>query len=618
MQPSQRSPKVTHIKRTGSLMLSMLLLVIIQLVGVGARAQIPVDLQPESSEKKEGERAKSVVRGRVLYEDTNRPVRRVRVVLLDLEGKGGMEKNSVTDERGEFRIKEVPAGNYIVMVDAPGIITPISLIDMDENVDRATTLIQIKKESEQVSVNGTDNAEVQVRARRGGVITGKVTYADGDPAINAQITILRKRDGRLARFILGLSPSGILFRTDDRGVYRIAGLPPGEYVVGASEANLSDETRDGLAWTMDTFANSNLSVSYYQNETNLRQATAVKVEAGQEVNEVNVSLIDRARHNLSGTVMARQGRTPVRARINILAKSDSVVPFYNTGPGTQSDAEGRWAFSNVPDGTYILTVEPVLFADNEEEMDEEDEGQARPTSSARPKQPSLVRKQQEVTVSGGDLSGVLIELGEGGRVAGTIFMEGSKEIPQNVGILLSTPDGKPLLEKFTYAAGTGAFELDSVPPGEFYLSITPPATNFYVKSIMAGGVDLLRESIKVGPGTNINNIRITLSSEMATLTGRVVSASDQKPVRGATVLLVPSDPARWRFSGIYLFGTADANGSFTIMGAPGTYLLIPISNADLMRGVNEAFIRARAADARQVTLQGGGRETVELTAPAQP
>jgi hypothetical protein len=564
--------------------------------------------------------AKSIVRGRVIYEDTNRPVRRARILLLRSDGGGGMEKGGVTDERGEFIVKDVAAGGYFVMVESPGIISPISSLELDDATNERTALVALRKEFDEYSVNGTNSINVQIRARRGGVITGRVTYADGDPATSAQIVILRKKDNRLVRFITGFSPSNMLaLKTDDRGIYRIAGLPPGEYVLGAAEANARGDVREDF---MGVLGGGSFSVSYYQNETSVRRATTLKLEAGQEASEINITLIDRPFYTISGTVVARQGRAPVRAHLTLQSKNEgSGLPFMDTGASSTTDEQGRWTFADIPDGTYVIKVEPAMDTSEEEIQEtstvtDEERGPGRVTTTM-PKRPSLVARQQELTVSGADLSGVTIELSEGGRLQGTIIVEGNdKQFPPGFNALLTPRDGSAALDRYGIVQPGGTFMIDKIPPGEFYLSIQQLSDKFYLKSITAGGTDLMREPFRMGSGTSVDNVRITISSEIATLQGRVISPADGKGVRGRVVLLVSSDPARWRFSGSFVPAVTDTGGDFKITAAPGSYLVITLGAGESLQSVNEAFLRTRAAGAKVVTLQPNGRETIELEAPS--
>jgi hypothetical protein len=570
-----------------------------------------------TQEQKTDAPAKSIVRGRVIYDDTNRPVRRARVILLKTDGGGGMDKTGATNERGEFEVKALPAGDYFIMVDSPGIITPLSSIDLYEGMNEKAALLSISKEFEKISVNGTNSVNVQVRARRGGVVSGRVTYSDGDPAIGAQIIIMRKKDNNLARFMTGFSPTTLILRTDDRGVYRIAGLPPGDYVLGASETNMNGDARDEYAG-MNFFGNTNLTVSYYQNETSRRLATPVKVVSGQEANDINITLIDRATYSVTGTVVSRQGRAGVRAHLTIQNKSEmSGLPFMDSGPTADSDEQGRWTFTNIPDGTYVITAEPVYYGTSADMVTTDEEGETRtPATTPAPPKPALVARRQEVTISGGDLSNVVIEVSEGGMVRGTLSVEsGDKKVPQGMTVALSARNGDTSSDRYGYVQPSGEFVIDRVPPGEFLLNMSVTSDKLYVKSITAGGTDLMRDALKIGSGATVENVRIILSSDVGTIQGRVVSSTDKKGVPRLGVLAVPSDPGRWRLPSSYLLSATDAEGAFKIACAPGSYLVIALGEGEDVRLVNEAFIKARAAAARSVTVQANASETVELVAP---
>jgi hypothetical protein len=60
----------------------------------------------------------------------------------------------------------------------------------------------------------------------------------------------------------------------------------------------------------------------------------------------------------------------------------------------------------------------------------------------------------------------------------------------------------------------------------------------------------------------------------------------------------------------------ESDGTFKITSAPGSYLVMLLREGESLRAVNEAFVRARSAGAKAVTLQPNGRETIELVAPA--
>jgi hypothetical protein len=82
------------------------------------------EARPESLPEKTPE---ARIRGRVIYEDSGKPVRRAEIVLLsasDLTPE--YYTKSQTDGNSEFVMSHVPAGSYYPMIDVPGILNPAS------------------------------------------------------------------------------------------------------------------------------------------------------------------------------------------------------------------------------------------------------------------------------------------------------------------------------------------------------------------------------------------------------------------------------------------------------------------------------------------------------------
>lgn len=571
--------------------------------------------------------AKSIVRGRAVYDDTNRPVRRSRVLLLDM-GSRGAQRTGMTNGSGEFQIKDVPAGNYVVMIDAAGIITPVSFIDLEDAAAEKINLEEIKKNFDEVIVDGTNTANVKVRARRGGAVSGRVTYADGDPAINVRVNIMRKKDGKAVRFITNMNPSALLgIQTDDRGMYRIAGLPPGEYILSASETidHTGDASaRDDYMGMGQMFGAGSLVVTYYQGTTKSGDATAIQVDAGQESNEVNISLLDRGLHTLSGTVVARHDRSPLKfARLTIASKdgaANSPFPFV-AGPNTATDEQGRFTLNEIPDGSYTITVEPP-YAGEEVDISSEQEGAGEeepapvPAQTGTPKR-KFTRKVQDVAISGSDITDLTITLSEGAVVSGVVTVEGGRPLPQaETYFMLENVSGERMTGgNQQNVQPDGRFTIDGLPSGAFYPNVSvAPGDKYYVKAMNAGGTDLMQTPLVITESANINNLRIVLSPDAATLSGRTLSANNT-PVSGAQFALIPADPNKWRTRISYLFGNSEGNGSYSVSGAPGEYLIIFLGGTDNPRAVNEAWIQSRAATAPRVTLLPAQRKQMDLTAP---
>ena len=413
--------------RMAALVLASVLVALTLVSGAGAQTE-PGEESADQS-RQGAEPSKSIISGKVVYDDTGRPVRRANVMLVDVVNMqpAADKYTTATDGGGKFRIKNVAAGSYLVMVDAPGVLTPLAFMNVEEN--RAPTpadLTAARKNFEEVVVDGTNEAKVEVRARRGGAISGKVTYRDGDAAINVMISVVRKKGDGGSRFLSGFNPGSLLgMHTDDRGMYRIAGLPPGEYLVSAAESNTNIEESDektppghGIDKFMrDLFTSDALAVTYYGDTKTARDATVVRIEPGVEESDINITLIEHPSFVVGGTLASRRDHRPLyRATLKLRSKEDygGIFPTERT---TQTDEQGNWQFKGVPDGTYIINIEPPYQSSASATTDTSN-GSQKPDSTPVPPR-RLSRKQQEVTVSGGDITTLAIELSEGASIAGT-------------------------------------------------------------------------------------------------------------------------------------------------------------------------------------------------------
>ena len=81
------------------------------------------------------------------------------------------------------------------------------------------------------------------------------------------------------------------------------------------------------------------------------------------------------------------------------------------------------------------------------------------------------------------------------------------------------------------------------------------------------------------------------------------------------VALVPAEPGRARRRESHLVGFTNADGSFTVTGAPGEYLVLMWQPRQERVRLTEEYVRANGAKAPRVKLGPGERKAVELTAP---
>ena len=159
----------------------------------------------------------AVIRGRVLTADTGTPVRRARVRAALANNRN--TRLVTTDEQGNFEFRDLAGGRWDVTASKAGFLTmrfgqrrsfeagrPIEIADA-EIMERVNFLLP-----------------------RGSAINGRLLDEFGDPVARARVQALRYQ---LVQGTRRLTPIGQATQSDDRGVFRLYGLMPGEYYVSA-------------------------------------------------------------------------------------------------------------------------------------------------------------------------------------------------------------------------------------------------------------------------------------------------------------------------------------------------------------------------------------------------
>jgi hypothetical protein len=565
------------------------------------------------------------VKGRVVFDDSDRPVRRTQIGLFQLPSSRSTERTSVTDRDGRFVIEDVPTGAYFAMVNSPGIISPLAFMTLtDKGPSENFDLKSIREYCTEIIVDGS-NVNVTVHARRGGAVSGKVTYSDGEPAIDVQVAVIRPNGKKSARVLTGINAAALMsLRTDDRGRYRVAGLPPGEYIVSAAEANTSQNSRRGPdAFFSGLFGSDALLVTYYGGGSLRDDAIKLEVTAGSETSDIDITLLDSTPHTVRGSVIAKLDRVPLAGATLSVRLPDMATWFGGDAQQISTDSEGIWVLDGVPDGTYVLSVEPpsgfpVPGADPNSDITFDDDG--LPLQKNVPTR-KFVRREIEITVSGGDLVVEPIALAEGASISGNVeWPQKADDNSRQYAQITWRYEGESN-ESYNNSTGTSGdeFAVEGIRAGKVYLNANPgygggsTDNDLYVKSITLNGVDLRQKPLTISEGQSIKNVRIVIAQNPAK-GGVKLTDAEGKPVPAKRVAIIPADEGRWLFANDTVTGTTDTRGMFTFTAAPGDYLVIIAAPDDFWPPTPE-IIRQRAATAAHIKLNSGDNQPVAVILP---
>lgn len=557
-------------------------LVALILIGANASAQSETASPPQAPAKSGQNSSRGPnVKGRAVYEDTGQPAARQRVQLVAIEllaNRRGPYRISttITDANGEFTFAHPPAGEYYVVsypADAhvpSAESSPFPLQTGDPAAD-AAKLEQYKKDFPRITVSGDNPVEINLRVKNHhfGSISGRIVSADGTPVASAHVHLLKTGEGGFGYSLIA----------DRDGAYHIRGLPTGEYVVSAAPGDKEPGTQ-GPRTMQGVLGN-----TYYPSTIDPGLSPPVAVSPDLDVSDINITLAPLSLHRVAGTVRGEGDGHPIAGatvRLNKKGGDPTGIDQAMANYFSVTDAQGRWVVNNLPDGEYTIDV--------------------RPTGVLAEKLERFVNKRQDITVGGSDVENLAIEVSLGGRVSGHVTVEQSNEPAPSISIGIGSA--------ITQVEANGEFTVTGVPEGEFPLSVMiRPPNVFYAKSIQVDGADLLCEKLKTRTGTEIKDVRIAIAPA-SILTGRVLSASGRTPLSRVSVMLIPTDP-----SGAPAFsrpnGSTNAQGIFTVSGAPGEYFLVLWSLGEVPPHDVDS-LRKSSPNTMRVTLGPGERKSMDL------
>jgi hypothetical protein len=306
-----------------------------------------------------------LVGGRVFCADTNLPARRASVGLIlasNIEGLhsgnaeipvtpgyGDLTKTSLD---GSFLLSNVPVGTYYILISSAGYVPALAHLypsqqsDLTKGNNPAGDWDAKPPASiQRIVVNAHQTSIVNVSIERGAAIGGTVRYDDGSPASGVLISVLIKSNGNWVYIHLNsFGDEDFHAVTDDRGHFRVSGLPTGKYLIEAESnavGGYSSRSNDSIA-------------VYSGGVTRKEDGVPVEIRADEELLGENIVIPSLTKlHFVRGhLVAAGDGHTLDEGSISILFPADHSV----LAQTEIQEHEKEFIFPNVPEGDYILRV----------------------------------------------------------------------------------------------------------------------------------------------------------------------------------------------------------------------------------------------------------------------
>ncbi|MBP6824637.1 MAG: carboxypeptidase regulatory-like domain-containing protein [Acidobacteria bacterium] len=476
-----------------------------------------------------------------------------------------------TDAEGRYRFMNLPGGKYSVSASSNAF---VSVNGSQDNKSKTVTLD-----------SGESRENVDFTLVRGGVITGQITDAENRPIISQSVQFfsviaipnappqIQRNPGRFNEKM-----------TDDRGVYRIYGLTPGNYIIGAG----GDTHRSSGKHTL----------TFYPDATTDSQAKIITVKAGEEVTGINIRL------GASGKTFVAIGRVTesetgkpvpnVDVSCSMLAIEGQDTGNDGGGSGT-TDKLGNFRITGLKPGKYGAMIQSGWMETTD-----------------------FYNEPASFEITDGDVSGVEIKALRGGTISGVGVIEDSNDpaakskLAQTTIFAYSEPDsgeaqtGQSGSNHQTTLKADGSFLLTGVAPG----NVSIQSYNFRERSLCfmrveRGGAEV-GESFKIAKGEKVTDVRLVFAAGSGVIRGQVQAVSNQQlPSEFLSVqaTLVGNK------TGVSFSGSVDEKGRFTLSDLPtGEYELWLMSYAPNPDGKRTRQTLTK----KRITVATGSEQSVTL------
>lgn len=551
----------------GSTMSSLLFAVM--LVALDAQAQ---------SEPKQSTGPAGSISGRVTLDGKPAP----GVKVLAFKGARQSQKDTVasakTDQDGHFQLNKLPSDHYYIVPLAPGYIA--SEQAEPERPGKGVAL------AEGEELEGFDFTLI-----RGGVITGRITGADGQPITGERVALVQlDPKGEKHPLYSFAIVTQYDFSTDDQGIYRIFGLPPGRYLVSAGK-----ETDQGEGWVGGLRYHPR---SFYPGLADESKAGIVELIAGGVATGIDITLGQTLKtYSASGRVIdANTGRTLPNAQLDMTHERISGNSRSSSGTGLGADARGNFRLDGLLPGDFYVTATP-----------DADSG--------------LYSNVASFQIKDQDITGLEIKIGRGSSISGVLAVEGANDPEVIARLPLLKLFGSVLSPDIVRGADTsrisaaspdGGFHITGLHPGKVSLQLVNnrEAKGFSVLRVERGGVEYAN-GVEVGPGEHVTDIRVILGFASGRIRGQVKIEGGKLPLDAKISISVRrvDGPSQQSFPRVVV----DPNGRFVIEDlSTGEYeISVHVRRAPSAPDGGSSSPLARGVNKR-VSVTGGAESEVLL------
>ena len=572
-----------------------------------------------------------MVVGQVVDAATGRPVAGAIVALSGAFLPIAQSPRVLTGNDGRFVFRDLRRGEHNITATKPG------YADGAHGRNRAggpAVPLQLN-ENERVG-------DIVIRLWKHAAISGTVVDESGERMVAVQVRAYRRTVvGGRRRFVFSSTAT-----TDDRGIYRLGSLLPGDYtvatvarqtavplslyrnrtpdqppgnplvdlgvvppgdiasfaVVTAGDAGIvlgrgapiPPPTRDGRFLVYPP--------TFHPSTTNGNAAAVIAVRSGEEYPNADLQLTPVPTASVSGFVFGPDG--PVRrASLRLVPANTTELASELDLPMTVTDVGGAFTLPAVPAGHYTIRMS---------------RGGAMPGEVYQSSGPLWLEAPVSVGIE--DIRGVTLTAMPYLKVSGHMEFEGDTSRMRaplsNIQVTLEPADYVPGSNSASWfparPSSSGEFVSMPAPGGRYYVRVPNSPPGWMLKAVTLDGRDVA--DIPFQLSQEPTQVVVTFTDKWSGIRGSVQAAAGRDGT--AVVIVFPSDRDTWGSSGLnprrVRSMRLSKSGEYSFNLPAGDYYVVAIPEDRSADWQDPGFLEAASAVAARVTIAEGERKIQDL------
>jgi hypothetical protein len=492
-------------------------------------------LVPTQAQQPEPAQNAGSISGRVTVDGKPKAGLVVELLTTDTIGPRRLIAKATTNKTGKYVLTSVGSGTYDVSPSSQTLVVP-----NQGKSGQSGKSITIE--------TGESVKRIDFDLVSKGSISGRVRDVSGEPVIGQTVQLTLRGENNYSRPFYSSAPSD--HTTNDEGVYRISGVPPGRYIVNV-----------GVAYGLTEYGPSEKGHVYYPetfhpDADEASKATVVKVATGRETTDVDITVGRPLKiYEIVGQLIVVETGAPVpNVGLEVITTSENGEGSSHLGGAFSSNANGEFRIQNALPGHYVVAPENDGVSNT----------YGDPIS---------------FDVRDADVTGLRIPMHSASTLTGIVTIEGNVDptVADTLSRLIisahTLSDGLMSSTMSSPITADGGFRITGIRPGKvslFSFMKRGGPEGLSLLRIERNGLEV-RDGIEVRAGEDVTGLRLALGAGSGVLRGDV--KIEGGPLEGVNLYVMyrptNGDPNR------FFRAELDARRHFVIKGLmPGEYELM--------------------------------------------